>query len=145
MSYSFIKAGIGLAGDGSYILIVDDLPEICELLADVFIMNGYQAKTALSGDQAICAIRVHKPSLIIMDINMPGKDGLATLREARDLISSVPVIIVTAYAEMDEVLEARKRGLIDYFIPKPFDITTLVRLVNRTIDPESSKKKAAGF
>lgn len=130
--------------DDQYLLIVDDQPAICELLAEVFTAEGYRAETALNGDQATRAIRARTPRLIFMDINMPGKDGLETLKEVQGLISGVPVIMITAYGELDDVMEARKQGLIQYYITKPFDIIFLIQLVKRIMSPVPKfKQKAA--
>jgi len=116
-------------------LIVDDQPAICELLAEVFGSEGYRVETALSSDQAVRAIHARIPGLILMDINMPGKNGLETLKDMQSMISEVPVIVITAYGELEDVMEVRKRGLIRYYITKPFDILSLVRLVRRIMAP----------
>jgi CheY-like chemotaxis protein len=64
---------VSLAEDACYILIVDDLPEICEVLAEFFTAEGYLTKTALCCADAVRHIRASKPSLILLDINMSGK------------------------------------------------------------------------
>jgi two-component system response regulator (stage 0 sporulation protein F) len=115
----------------NYLLIVDDQPAICELLEEVFTSEGYQVETALNGDQAVRTIRARTPDLIFMDINMPGKNGLETLKDVQDMISGVPVIMITAYGELDDVMKVRKLGLIQHYITKPFDIISLVKLVRR--------------
>jgi DNA-binding response OmpR family regulator len=118
-----------------YLLIVDDQPAICELLEEVFISEGYCVETALNSDQAVRAIRARTPELIFMDINMPGKKGL---------ISNVPVIMITAYGELEDVMEVRKLGLIQHYITKPFDIISLIKLVRRIMTPvHGVKSKAA--
>jgi two-component system response regulator (stage 0 sporulation protein F) len=117
--------------DDNYLLIVDDQPAICELLEEVFTSEGYQVETALNGDQAVHTIRARTPDLIFMDINMPGKNGLETLKDVQDMISGVPVIMITAYGELDDVMKVRKLGLIQHYITKPFDIISLVKLVRR--------------
>ena len=127
----------------TYLLIVDDQPAICELLEEVFISEGYRVETALNSDQAVRAIRTRTPDLIFMDINMPGKNGLETLKDVQSLISTVPVILITAYAEQDNVMEIRKLGLIQHYITKPFNIISLIKLVRR-IRNQDTAKKAAG-
>jgi two-component system response regulator (stage 0 sporulation protein F) len=115
----------------NYLLIVDDQPAICELLEEVFTSEGYQVETVLNGDQAVRTIHARTPDLIFMDINMPGKNGLETLKDVQDMISGVPVIMITAYGELDDVMKVRKLGLIQHYITKPFDIISLVKLVRR--------------
>ncbi|MGD0621295.1 MAG: response regulator [Thermacetogeniaceae bacterium] len=127
-----------------YLLIVDDQPAICELLEEVFISEGYCVETALNSDQAVRAIRARTPELIFMDINMPGKNGLETLKDVQGLISNVPVIMITAYGELEDVMEVRKLGLIQHYITKPFDIISLIKLVRRIMTPvHGVKSKAA--
>ena len=114
-----------------YLLIVDDQPSICELLEEVFTSEGYRVETALNSDQAVRAIRALTPDLIFMDINMPGKNGLETLKDVQGLISDVPVIMITAYGELEDVMAVRRLGLIQHYITKPFDIISLIKLVRR--------------
>jgi two-component system response regulator (stage 0 sporulation protein F) len=123
-------------GDERYLLIVDDQPAICELLSEVFNDEGFEARTCLNGDQAIQVIKTRKPSLIFMDINMPGKNGLETLREAKHMLNGVPVVMLTAYGELEDVLEARKQGLIRYYITKPFDVMCLIKLTKRIMSQQ---------
>jgi two-component system response regulator (stage 0 sporulation protein F) len=116
---------------GHYLLIVDDQPAICELLEEAFTSEGYRVETALNSDQAVRAIRARTPDLIFMDINMPGKNGLETLKDVRGMISGVPVIMITAYGELEDIMKVRKLGLIQHYITKPFDIVSLIKLVRR--------------
>lgn len=116
---------------GHYLLIVDDQPAICELLEEAFTSEGYRVETALNSDQAVRAIRARTPDMIFMDINMPGKNGLETLKDVRGMISGVPVIMITAYGELEDIMKVRKLGLIQHYITKPFDIVSLIKLVRR--------------
>ncbi len=109
----------------------------------MFLDEGFQARIALNGDQAIQAIRARKPALIFMDINMPGKNGLETLREVSGLLTDVPVIMLTAYGELDEVLEARKQGLVRHYITKPFNVLFLIKLVRRIMSKRPGYGKQA--
>ena len=117
-----------------YLLIVDDMRFICQLLAEALSIEGLTVKTSLSGKQAIDMMRSQTPALIIIDQVMPGMDGLQTLREAQELIVGVPVIMISGYPEeQQEVLEARKRGLIRHYITKPFDIPYLLQVVEEIL------------
>jgi len=122
--------------DDGYLLIVDDMLVICELLTDVLTAEGFAVQASMSGEQAIDAIRARTPALIIIDQVMPGKNGLQTLREVQGLISGVPVIMISGYVEEEQdVIEARKQGLIRHFISKPFDMRYLIQLVKEIIPP----------
>lgn len=79
-----------------------------------------------------------------MDINMPGKNGLETLKDVQGLISNVPVILITAYEELEDVMEVRKLGLIQHYITKPFDLISLIKLVRQIMTPaQGLESKAA--
>ena len=122
--------------DEYYLLLVDDMRVICELLADALTAEGFAVQTSMNGKQALEAIRLRTPALIIIDQVMPGKDGLQTLREAQELIEGVPVIMISGYTEeKQEIIEAKRQGLIRHFISKPFDMRYLVRLVKETLPP----------
>jgi DNA-binding NtrC family response regulator len=123
-----------MTGDDCYLLIVDDMRLICQLLTDVLAAEGLPVQACMSGEQAIEAIHARTPALIIIDQVMPGKDGLQTLREVQDLIYGVPVIMISGYVEeKQEVLEAMRRGLIRRFIRKPFNMLSLVQMVKEMI------------
>ncbi len=131
--------------DDDYLLIVDDMRVICELLTDVLTAEGFAVQASMSGEQAIDAIRARTPALIIIDQVMPGKNGLQTLREVQSLISGVPVIMISGYVEeKQDVIEARKQGLIRHFISKPFDMRYLIQLVEAIIPlpPGSDERRA---
>ena len=128
---------MGMRDDG-YLLIVDDMRVICELLIDVLAAEGFAVQACMSGEQAIDAIRARTPALIIIDQVMPGKNGLQTLREVQGLVSGVPVIMISGFVdEKQDVIEARKQGLIRHFISKPFDMRYLTQLVKEMIPPLS--------
>lgn len=124
-----------MVGNNHYLLVVDDKPEICKLLADLLTNEGYTVKTAVNGDQAILTIRAQTPVLILIDINMPEKNGIEILEEVRGIISGVPVFAITGNWDSDLVVEARNAGLIRHIIPKPFDIFAVIQLVKQSVPP----------
>lgn len=119
--------------DAYYLLVVDDNPEVCRLLADFLQDEGYAVKKAYNGDQAISAIRAQIPSMILIDVNMSDKKGLDILREVQDLVSGVPVFIITDNVKPDMIAEAKKMGLARYFISKPFDVFSLIQMITQFV------------
>ena len=86
------------------LLVVDDDPNICEMLRIYLENEGYRVKTAADGIDALNVFKVYEPDLVLLDIMMPKKDGWQVCREIRE-ISSKPVIMVTAKNEVfDKVL-----------------------------------------
>lgn len=110
------------------VLVIDDQPGIRFLLDEVLTENGYEVATAANGYEGVeKAVTLH-PGLILMDMKMPGMDGIETLRELKQRGQGDKVIIMTAYGETEIVNQALELGAFAYLI-KPFDIRSLCRLV----------------
>ncbi len=110
------------------ILIVDDQPGVRRLLQEVLRAAGYAVDTASSGIEALGMLPEATPDLILLDMKMPGMDGLETLRNIRQRDKVVRVIIMTAYGELEILNQAHQLGIIGNFI-KPFDIDELKTLI----------------
>ena len=105
------------------ILIVDDDPNICEILRLYLENEGYKVKTAGDGAEGISAFKIYEPDLVLLDIMMPKKDDWQVCREIRE-ISSKPVIMITAKGEVFDKVVGLELGADD-FIVKPFDMKEL--------------------
>jgi two-component system, cell cycle response regulator DivK len=112
------------------VLVVDDNPTNLKLIAYLLQAKGYQVRTAIDAESALEEIQVTRPALILMDLQLPGMDGLELTRklksaaETRDIV----VIAVTAYAMKGDEERARAAGC-DGYIPKPVDTRALPRIV----------------
>ena len=105
------------------LLVVDDDPNICEVLRVYFESEGYQVKTAKDGVEGINFFKIYEPDLVLLDIMMPKKDGWQVCREIRE-ISPKPVIMITAKGEVFDKVLGLELGADD-FIVKPFDMKEL--------------------
>ena len=105
------------------LLIVDDDPNICDMLKLYFENEGYKIKTANDGVEGLNAFKVYNPDLVLLDIMMPKKDGWQVCREIRE-ISPKPVIMITAKGEVFDKVLGLELGADD-FIVKPFDMKEL--------------------
>ncbi len=114
------------------VLVIDDQPGIRRLLMEVLQEEGYAVLEASNGYDGLQKARDNRPALILMDMKMPGMDGIETLRELRRLGIGERVIMMTAYGELDLVTEAKEIGAADY-ITKPFDIMALCEMINRNL------------
>lgn len=104
----------------STILVVDDEPSVCKALRMFLVDRGYGVVEAHDGDQALSAYSSEKPNVVLLDVRMPGKDGLETLRELKAIDPEASVIMVTAVYEEEVALQAMANGAFDY-VTKPID------------------------
>ena len=105
------------------LLIVDDDPNICDMLKLYFENEGYKVKTASDGIEGVQSFKLYEPDLVLLDIMMPKKDGWQVCREIRE-ISSKPVIMITAKGDVFDKVLGLELGADD-FIVKPFDLKEL--------------------
>ncbi|OGK82235.1 MAG: hypothetical protein A2050_11845 [Candidatus Rokubacteria bacterium GWA2_73_35] len=110
------------------ILIVDDEEPVREVLGEYFATQGYAVETAGSGTDALAVVERERPDLVLLDVRMPGLDGVETLRRIRTLDGAVVVIMVTANEDVALARETLKIGAFDY-VAKPFDFSYLDRAV----------------
>ncbi len=114
------------------VLIVDDQPGIRRLLMEVLTEEGYTVYTAANGYEGIQKAKDLKPNLILMDMKMPGMDGIETLQELKHLNQADKVIMMTAYGELGLVQVAQELGAYAY-VTKPFDIIDLCTMISQAI------------
>ncbi len=106
------------------VLIVDDQYGIRVLLYEVFGKEGYETFQAANGKEALEIVTKQSPDLVILDMKIPGMDGLEILKEIKKIDKEIKVIMMTAYGELDMIKEATELGAITHFT-KPFDIDEL--------------------
>jgi two-component system response regulator BaeR len=118
------------------ILIVEDETQLAQLLADYLTHAGYAVEQVADGNQAVDVVKRVAPALILLDVMLPGKDGMSVCREVREF-SDVPIIIVTAKVEEIDRLLGLELGADDY-ICKPFsprEVVARVKAVLRRVEP----------
>lgn len=114
------------------ILIVDDQYGIRILLNEVFQKEGYTTFQAANGYQAIDIVEKHSPDLVLLDMKIPGMDGIEILKRLKAINQEIRVIIMTAYGELDMIQEAKDLGAITHFA-KPFDIDEIRAAVKKHV------------
>jgi DNA-binding response OmpR family regulator len=117
--------------DGQRILVVDDEPELRQMLRRYLVAEGFEVAEAADGEQALTKIRDAQPALIVLDVGLPGKDGFTILQEIRR-VSDVPVIMLTARAEEVDRVVGLTIGADDY-MTKPFSPRELVARVRAVL------------
>ncbi len=103
------------------ILIVDDQFGIRILLNEVLQKEGYDTFQAANGVQALEIVKEHSPDLVLLDMKIPGMDGIEILKRMKVIDEDIRVIIMTAYGELDMIQQAMDLGALTHFA-KPFDI-----------------------
>lgn len=118
--------------DPAHILIVDDEPNVRLVFRTALESAGYATSEAADGQSALARLGRARPDLVLLDLRMPGIDGMETLRRLREADHDVPVVIVTAYGSVPDAVRAMKLGAID-FIAKPPSPETLRRVVGEVL------------
>ncbi len=121
------------------VLIVDDERNYLFVLEDLLTDEGYNVFTASSGTEALELLRDQQIDTILSDIKMPGMNGIELLERVFASDPGLPVILMTAFAEVDQAVSAMKKGAVDH-IQKPFDNDDIKRAVARAIQKRSLDK-----
>jgi len=117
---------------GARVLIVDDEKDFCDILFRVVKKAGFTALVAHDGEMALDMIRLGLPDIVLLDVRMPGMDGIEVLKRARKLNPALPVLMITAYSGVHDAVEAIKQGAYDY-LPKPLDNNALLAKIREAM------------
>ncbi len=115
------------------ILIVDDEDNVRKMLRAVLGREGYRVELAEDGPKALAAFKAKVPDIVLMDIRMPGLNGLEVLKQMRALRTDATIILMTAFASVETAVEALRQGAFDYII-KPFDLDEVKILLRRALE-----------
>ncbi len=121
------------------VLVVEDDPALGDVMLTALKDDGLDAKLATDGDEAMRDVDDLSPSVMVLDLMMPKRDGFSVLRELRadGRISRIPVIVVTAIFGMSERLYATELGAADY-VTKPFELDDLISRVRALLSPTAA-------
>ena len=112
------------------LLLIDDEVDFIESLAERLQLRDFDVATALNGNDAINMVKENDYDVIVLDIKMPGKDGIETLREIKNIKLLPQVIMLTGHATIETAIQGMKVGAYDY-IMKPTVTDDLIALLNR--------------
>jgi DNA-binding response OmpR family regulator len=120
------------------ILIAEDNDDLRDMLKELLVANGYGVLEAVDGQQAASLALSERPDLVLMDLGLPGTDGLSAVAEIRKQIpiAEMPIIIVSAYDKMEYRTEAISAGCCGY-MAKPIDPASLLRTIKLLLPTEA--------
>jgi CheY-like chemotaxis protein/HD-like signal output (HDOD) protein len=126
------------------ILVVDDMAVIREPIAACLQLAGFTTQCAADGAEALDAVRKSRPDLILLDLSMPGMDGMTFLRHLRadSGLAKIPVFLLTAVSDKNLVLQAAKLGIKEYLLKSRFSSGDLVARVKKHVEGAPSKAAA---
>ena len=116
----------------SRVLVADDEEEIRKILSNILEKEGFEVITASDGEQAMQKICSDIPDAVLLDVRMPGLNGMEVLKKIKAIEENLPVVLVTAYADTHQAVEAMKEGAYDY-LAKPFDNNEVVWITSRAL------------
>lgn len=119
---------------------MDDEKDICTLLSRLVRKEGLKALVAHDGDTALKLIVSESPDLLLVDFKMPGMDGMELLKRAKEIDADLPVIMITAYADIKGAVDAMRASAHDY-LAKPFENLEVIRVVYRALTERNLKRK----
>jgi len=123
----------------SHILVVDDEQAVCWALERALGQEGHQVSVASSAEEAFGRATQKRPDAVLLDVRLPGIDGLSALGRLRQLTHEAPVIVITAFGNLDTAVRAVEGGAFDY-LTKPFDLSQALDAVGRALHAAGERK-----
>jgi DNA-binding NtrC family response regulator len=124
-----------------HVLIIDDEPAICWGFQRLLTGDGHTVATASSAEEGLELAEVRVPDAVLLDVRLPGIDGLAALKRLRSIAADVPVVLMTAFGSLDTAVRAIESGVVEY-LPKPFDLEEAAAIIRRVLEPASTTAAA---
>jgi|TARA_B110000467_G_scaffold153539_1_gene163996 two-component system nitrogen regulation response regulator GlnG len=121
------------------IWVADDDSAIRVVLEESFSSSGFDVKTFSSGDDVVTELKLEAPDLILTDVQMPGMLGYDLLKHINDNYENIPVIIMTAFTDMQAAVDSYGGGAFEY-ITKPFDLENVTQIINRALEKKPITK-----
>jgi two-component system nitrogen regulation response regulator GlnG len=130
----------------SQILIVDDEPSICWGLSRLARGMGHEVDVASSAEQGLAQAKAHPPDVLVLDVRLPGQDGLSAMESFRRHIGARPIIVITAFGDLPTAMKALDNGAFEYVI-KPFDLPEIRAALERAlrgVEQNAAEEPVAG-
>jgi two-component system nitrogen regulation response regulator GlnG len=126
----------------SQILIVDDEESICWGLERLLTEDGHQVNVAASAEDGLAIARREPPDLAVFDVRLPGLDGLSAMEQLTDVVGPIPIVVITAFGNLDTAVKAVRNGAFEY-LPKPFDLEQAAEVIRRGLEQAAARRQTA--
>jgi two-component system nitrogen regulation response regulator GlnG len=126
----------------SKLLVVDDEPSICWGIQQLGESLGHEVFTASTAEAGLELAAAHRPDVVVMDVRLPGMDGLSAIDQLRLRLGSVPIIVITAYGDLQTAVTAVQKGAFEYLV-KPFDLEQVEQVLGRALARETADEVEA--
>jgi DNA-binding NtrC family response regulator len=126
------------------VLLVDDEKVFIENIARLLEKREYQATALYNGEDAINALKQKEFDVMVLDLKMPGLDGIATMKEIKNLSTPPEVLMLTGHGSLDTALEAVKLGAYDY-LAKPCELEELIEKIEEIARRRKNNRKKTGI
>jgi two-component system response regulator AtoC len=133
---------VGMGESSGKLLVVEDDPGVREMLATLGKRLGYEVQAFASGEDGLTAYRSSRPDLVVLDVILPGLNGLETLKALKAMDGHVPVVMLSGYGQTSTIVEAVKLGAAD-FLRKPFEPEELELAFNKALEKKRLEREVA--
>lgn len=126
------------------VLIIDDDRDMRRLLTDIIKSEGYTPLNARDGKKALREVRTHSPDVVLLDIRLPGMNGMKVLEEIKEIDECLAVIMLTGYGDIKDAVKAIKLGAFDY-ITKPFENEDIINNIKNALQARGNSSQCASL
>jgi DNA-binding NtrC family response regulator len=123
------------------ILIVDDEASICWAFRESLGDDGHQVEVAASAEEGLQIAAANNLDVVVLDVRLPGMDGLTAMRAFRERVGRVPIVVMTAFGNLDTAVRALEGGAFDYLV-KPFDLDQATSVVKRALEKRKGRESS---
>jgi two-component system nitrogen regulation response regulator GlnG len=123
------------------VLVVDDEPAISWGLSRLVRTMGHEVDVAPSAEEGLCLAAANRPDLLILDVRLPGMDGLSAMESFGHTLAGAPIVVITAFGDLTTAVDAIHQGAFEYVV-KPFDVATIRAVIERALRIEPSESEA---
>jgi len=124
------------------LFVIDDEEAICWGMRRLGESLGMEVRTASSAEEGLAAVPDWPPDVIVLDVRLPGMDGLTAVEHFRERIGLVPIVVITAYGDLQTAVDAVRKGAYEYIV-KPFDIEQVERVLRRALESGRATRDSA--